>query len=76
MNVPTRFPNGDGAFLLTTGVSTAHPMPAETGTSAESTANFPLVDPDDLAEQYWSMYTERDRIEQGHPQYQALRVES
>ncbi|RSM35712.1 short-chain dehydrogenase [Amycolatopsis balhimycina DSM 5908] len=28
----------------------------------------PLVDPDDLAAHYWDMYTERDRVEQIHPQ--------
>ncbi|MFD7667438.1 SDR family NAD(P)-dependent oxidoreductase [Streptomyces sp. NPDC059788] len=109
---------GDGAFLLTTGVTAVHPMPrlsglaplgaaarnylyslhgelADTGiyagtlsvgamiarsemstlidragTPTGSTAKFPVVDPDDLAEQYWDMYTKRDRIEQLHPQPQ------
>ncbi|PSR63745.1 short-chain dehydrogenase [Nocardia sp. MDA0666] len=28
----------------------------------------PLVDPDDLADHYWEMYTKRDRIEQIHPE--------
>lgn len=28
----------------------------------------PLVDPDDLAEHYWDLYTKRDRIEQIHPE--------
>ncbi|WP_031173623.1 SDR family NAD(P)-dependent oxidoreductase [Streptomyces durhamensis] len=28
----------------------------------------PLVDPDDLAEHYWYLYTKRDRIEQIHPE--------
>ncbi|MFD5861992.1 SDR family NAD(P)-dependent oxidoreductase [Streptomyces chartreusis] len=27
-----------------------------------------LVDPDDLAEHYWNLYTKRDRIEQIHPE--------
>ncbi|MEU1299621.1 SDR family NAD(P)-dependent oxidoreductase [Streptomyces shenzhenensis] len=31
----------------------------------------PLVDPDELAEQYWDMYTRRDRVEQLHPRPQA-----
>lgn len=31
---------------------------------------FPVVDPDDLAEHYWNMYTERDRVEQFHPEAQ------
>lgn len=32
-----------------------------------TTTEFPVVDPDDLAEQYWNMYTERDRVEQLYP---------
>lgn len=40
---------------------------ARAGTGPGETAGFPVVDPDDLAEQYWDMYTERDRIEQIHP---------
>ncbi|XCM28390.1 SDR family NAD(P)-dependent oxidoreductase [Streptomyces parvus] len=111
---------GDGAFLLTTGVTAVHPLPrlsglaplgaaarnylhslhgelaeagiyagtlsvgatidrsemsaliAKAGTSTGSTAEFPLVDPDDLAEQYWDMYTKRDRIEQLYPQPQSV----
>ncbi|GAA2355444.1 SDR family NAD(P)-dependent oxidoreductase [Saccharopolyspora halophila] len=110
---------GDGAFLLTTGVTAVHPVPglsglaplgaavrnylhslhgeladagiyagtlsvgatiarsemsaliAQSGTAAEPAAEFPVVDPDDLAEQYWDMYTERDRIEQLHPQHRS-----
>jgi hypothetical protein len=31
----------------------------------------PLVDPDDLAEQYWDLYTNRDRVEQIYPPLQA-----
>ncbi|MFE7115408.1 SDR family NAD(P)-dependent oxidoreductase [Streptomyces sp. NPDC057654] len=102
---------GDGAFLLTTGVSAVHPMPrlsglAPVGAAARNylyslhgeladagiyagtlsvaasiarsemsaliagdggTTEFSVVDPDDLAEQYWDMYTKRDRIEQIHP---------
>ncbi|WP_399895083.1 SDR family NAD(P)-dependent oxidoreductase [Streptomyces sp. BBFR51] len=45
---------------------------AEAGTPAEPTVEFPVVDPDDLAEQYWDMYTKRDRIEQLYPQPQSL----
>ncbi|MFI1733681.1 SDR family NAD(P)-dependent oxidoreductase [Streptomyces acidicola] len=28
---------------------------------------IPVVHPDELAEQYWDMYTRRDRVEQAHP---------
>jgi hypothetical protein len=28
---------------------------------------FPVVDPADLAEQYWDMYARRDRVEQVYP---------
>ncbi|GAB3291756.1 SDR family NAD(P)-dependent oxidoreductase [Parasphingorhabdus pacifica] len=105
---------GDGALLLTTGVTAVHPVPGLSGLAplgaavrnylyslhgeladagiyagtlsvgatiarsemsaliaqarAGSTAEFPVVDPDDLAEQYWDMYTKRDRVEQLHPQ--------
>ncbi|MFJ9908988.1 SDR family NAD(P)-dependent oxidoreductase [Streptomyces sp. NPDC101152] len=31
----------------------------------------PLVDPDALADQYWDMYTKRDRVEQLFPEYDA-----
>ncbi|MBR8743521.1 SDR family oxidoreductase [Nocardiopsis sp. MG754419] len=106
---------GDGAFLLTSGVTAVHPMPglsglaplgaaarnylyslhgelaeqgiyvgtisvgatiarsemsdlvARTGTGEGATPEFPVVDPDDLAELYWDMYTARDRVEQLHP---------
>ncbi|MEU2208922.1 SDR family NAD(P)-dependent oxidoreductase [Streptomyces hygroscopicus] len=30
--------------------------------------HFPVVDPDDLAEHCWNMYTKRDRVEQFHPE--------
>ncbi|MFH8485173.1 SDR family NAD(P)-dependent oxidoreductase [Streptomyces longisporoflavus] len=36
--------------------------------AAKPAPEFPVADPDDLAEQYWDMYTKRDRIEQLHPQ--------
>lgn len=116
--LPEWIERGDGAFLLTTGITAVHPMPLLSGlapvgaaarnylyalhdeladagiyagtlsvgatvarsemsaliaqdqTPAETTPEFPVVDPDDLAEQYWRMYTERDRIEQIHPQPQ------
>lgn len=106
---------GDGAFLLTTGITAINPLPgrsglaplgaatrnylhslhaelAETGiyvgtlsvgasidrsemsgliAKAGTNTEFPVVDPDDLAELYWDMYTKRDRIEQLHPQPQS-----
>jgi hypothetical protein len=47
---------------------------AEANASAElETVELPggfeltVVDPDDLAEHYWDMYTRRDRVEQIHP---------
>ncbi|MEV5020070.1 SDR family NAD(P)-dependent oxidoreductase [Streptomyces sp. NPDC053780] len=41
---------------------------ASSAGAAESVPEFPVVDPDDLAEQYWDMYTKRDRIEQLYPE--------
>ncbi|WP_040701551.1 SDR family NAD(P)-dependent oxidoreductase [Nocardia vinacea] len=35
---------------------------------SDSLAAFPVVDPDDLAEHYWDMYTKRDRVEQIYPE--------
>lgn len=109
---------GDGAFLLTTGASAAHPMPRLSGVGPVMAAArnylyslnaeladagvyagtlsiaamiarsemadlaggtvdtalldaFPVVDPDDLAELYWQMYTKRDRVELVHPEFRA-----
>lgn len=42
--------------------ATAQTMPEAIGT---------LVDPDELAEQYWDLYTKRDRVEQVYPEPQA-----
>ncbi|WP_335991224.1 SDR family NAD(P)-dependent oxidoreductase [Glycomyces sp. MUSA5-2] len=112
---PEMTERGDGAVLMTTGLSAAHPMPnlsgpgpvmaairnyvyslhgelaasgvyagtltigalilnsegaraaAEGGAPAELDADFPVVHPDELADLYWQMYTERDRIEQTYP---------
>ncbi|MGK9460108.1 SDR family NAD(P)-dependent oxidoreductase [Streptomyces sp. G6] len=106
---------GDGAFLMTTGITVVHPIPglsgpapvgaaarnylyslnaelADTGVYAAtlsvgasiarselgelataagsgpaSADAFPVVDPDDLAEQYWDMYTRRDGVERIYP---------
>ncbi|GAA3665282.1 hypothetical protein GCM10022224_032020 [Nonomuraea antimicrobica] len=33
---------------------------------------FPVVDPDGLAEHYWDMHTKRDRVERIHPEPEAL----
>lgn len=40
---------------------------SDTGLPAE----FPVVDPDELAELYWDMYAKRDRVEQLHPEPRA-----
>lgn len=123
--LPEMTERGDGALLMTTGASAAHPVPYLSGpgavmaaarsyvlslngeladkgvyagtlsvaaaiarsegvqTAADSAAaaradapadsqafdgdQFPVVDPDDLADIYWDMYTRRDRVEQIHP---------
>lgn len=120
--LPEWIDRGEGAFLMTTGVTAVRPTPglsgmaplgaaarnylhalhgelagsgiyagtlsvgagiarselsalaAQSGSAqssadtAESAPEFPVVDPDDLAEQYWEMYTQRDRVEQLYPQ--------
>ncbi|MCC5577359.1 SDR family NAD(P)-dependent oxidoreductase [Microtetraspora sp. AC03309] len=123
--LPEMTERGDGAVLMTTGASAAHPVPylsgpgvvmaaarsylyslngeladkgvyagtlsvaaaiarsegvqtaAESATAARADApaddqafngeQFPVVDPDDLADIYWDMYTRRDRVERIHP---------
>lgn len=39
---------------------------------AATESDFPVVDPDDLAEHYWNMYRTRDRVEQIHPENPGL----
>ncbi|OKI08096.1 short-chain dehydrogenase [Streptomyces sp. CB02923] len=41
---------------------------AQAAFEAADGPSHPVVDPDDLAEHYWNMYTERDRVEQFHPE--------
>ncbi|NUP43986.1 MAG: hypothetical protein HOY76_44900 [Streptomyces sp.] len=36
-------------------------------TDAPTATEIPSVDPDDLAECYWDMYTHRDRVEEARP---------
>jgi len=40
---------------------------AQAALDAAGGPRFPTVDPDDLADRFWSMYTDRDRFEQFHP---------
>ncbi|GAA4621544.1 SDR family NAD(P)-dependent oxidoreductase [Actinoallomurus vinaceus] len=60
------------AGTLSIAASIARSEMAEAATAgaaaSESLAAFPVVDPDDLAEHYWDMYTKRDRVEQVHPE--------
>ncbi|AGP59931.1 hypothetical protein M271_42780 [Streptomyces rapamycinicus NRRL 5491] len=44
------------------------------GADSELFADFPVADPDDLAEHYWDMYAKRDRVEQFHPEPPAPRT--
>ncbi|GAA2627111.1 SDR family NAD(P)-dependent oxidoreductase [Streptomyces axinellae] len=39
----------------------------EAGPAPAGLPQFSVVDPDDLAQSYWEMYTERDRVERFHP---------
>jgi len=54
-----------GAFIAR---SEAAELAAAAVGEAESPVAGPLVDPDDLAEHYWDMYSKRDRVEQVHPE--------
>ncbi|MGW0949204.1 SDR family NAD(P)-dependent oxidoreductase [Streptomyces sp. NPDC002623] len=41
---------------------------AQVDAEAADSAQFPVVDPDELAAHYWDMYVNRDRVEQFHPE--------
>lgn len=41
---------------------------AQAAFEAAGKSRLPVVDPDDLAEHYWDMYTKRDRVERFHPE--------
>jgi len=41
---------------------------SEVGEPVAKSLGAPLVDPDELAEVYWRMYIERDRVERVHPE--------
>ncbi|MEW2402465.1 SDR family NAD(P)-dependent oxidoreductase [Streptomyces sp. NPDC046862] len=65
---------GTGVYAgtLTIGAMITGSEAAEASASAEpddrlTGAEFPVVDPAELAEHYWDMYTRRDRVEQAHP---------
>jgi short-subunit dehydrogenase len=61
------------AGTLAIAASIARSEMAEAAAAAERPAELPggveipTVDPDDLAERYWDMYTRRDRVEQIYP---------
>ncbi|MEU5026531.1 hypothetical protein [Streptomyces milbemycinicus] len=44
-----------------------HADAADADTDAPTATEIPSVDPDDLAECYWDMYTHRDRVEEARP---------
>lgn len=65
---------GTGVYAgtLSVGAAIARSAMAEarmggTGAGSALLETFPVVDPDDLAEHYWDMYTVRDGVEQIHP---------
>ncbi|MFC9913277.1 hypothetical protein [Streptomyces sp. NPDC127197] len=58
---------GVHAGALTIGAMIARSEAASAAT-ADAGAQFPIVDPDDLAQYYWDMYTKRDRVEQFYPE--------
>ena len=41
---------------------------SEIAEKIDAPAGLPIVDPDELAELYWRMYTKRDVVEQVHPE--------
>ncbi|MEV6589073.1 SDR family NAD(P)-dependent oxidoreductase [Streptomyces acidicola] len=54
-----------GAMI--TGSESAERAAGAEGDLLAAGMEIPVVHPDELAEQYWDMYTRRDRVEQAHP---------
>ncbi|MET9908265.1 hypothetical protein ABZZ74_15830 [Streptomyces sp. NPDC006476] len=52
---------------MITGSESAQAAASQDGETTFDASQLPVVDPDDLAEYYWDLYTERDRVEQTHP---------
>jgi len=61
-----------GTLAVAAGIARSENAPtvpdAADATTAFEGVEFPIVDPDDIAECYWDMYTRRDRVEQVYPE--------
>ncbi|MGW0590791.1 SDR family NAD(P)-dependent oxidoreductase [Streptosporangium sp. NPDC002607] len=61
-----------GTLAVAAAIARSENAPAKHDTADDFTAfegiEFPVVDPDDIAECYWDMYTRRDRVEQVYPE--------
>ncbi|QYN36084.1 SDR family NAD(P)-dependent oxidoreductase [Pseudonocardia sp. DSM 110487] len=60
-----------GTLSIGAGIARSEMVESEMGeaaTNSDLLGAFPVVDPDDLAEHYWDMYTKRDRVERIHPE--------
>jgi hypothetical protein len=68
-------PNGEladsgvyaGTLSITAFISGSEMGELATAAASESSGPLPRVDPDELADRYWEMYVERDRVEQVYP---------
>jgi len=56
-----------GTLSIGAMISGSEMAEAVTGSLPDSSAVFPVADPNDLAEAYWDLYTQRDRAEQIYP---------
>jgi NAD(P)-dependent dehydrogenase (short-subunit alcohol dehydrogenase family) len=59
---------GTGVYVGTLAIAGLIARSATAEANSEAFGAVPVVDPDDLAQRYWDMYTGRDRIEQIHPE--------
>ncbi|MFE4499290.1 SDR family NAD(P)-dependent oxidoreductase [Rhodococcus sp. NPDC056743] len=61
-----------GTLAIAAGIARSENAPVVPDAADNATAfdgiEFPIVDPDDIAERYWDMYTRRDCVEQVYPE--------
>jgi hypothetical protein len=60
------------AFIARSEMAEALTASASDSDTASPTLGRPVVDPDDLAEHYWDMYTKRDGAEHIYPEMTGL----
>ncbi|GAA4229461.1 short-subunit dehydrogenase [Streptosporangium album] len=65
-----------GTLAIAAAVARSENAPAKPDAAAFEGIEFPVVDPDDIAECYWDMYTRRDHVEQVYPEFMTPQAET